>query len=161
MTGAKLLSLSMTSTAALLVAVSGPAAKSTVTGCFRCNEEFHQIYQRWQHYDAQFAVEGDPYQGNMHDMDWSTCIGAISSAGHQVYGLESFGGDALDIAVTNGSDEELLAVLTTSPNVEINLQRSALQILNEMTNEVVYHAQLPRAQLERLASALAVRNARQ
>ena len=164
MIGAKLLNLSLTSTAALLLSVSGPAPEGTESiseACFHCVEEFHQGYQRWQHWDAYFTTEGDPFQGNFHGMDWSTCIGAISSAGHQLYGLETFGGEALEVAVTNGSDDALLAVLTNSRNVEINLQRSALQIINEMTNEVVYHAKLPRSQLERLSSALGDRNVRQ
>lgn len=140
--------LSAIAAAAMLVSVSGVGAEVRGTGaveaCFHCNEEYHQGGQAWQHFDAYFTFEGDLFQGNFHSQNWSTCINAISVAGHILYGGPEQDAD-LDQALADGSDAKLLAVLVESPNVEINLQRSAIQIVDDKTAEVVYHAKLTRS----------------
>ncbi len=156
----RLLSPSAIGTVALLFSVPGTnlegGGTSTPEACFRCNEEFNQQGQSMEHWDAYFAFEGDRFQGNFHSQNWSSCIGAISVAGHILYGSpEQDEEDALDRAVAGGSNAQLLAIITTSRNVEVNLQRSAIQVIDEKTNQVMYHAKVPRSQAERLTMALA------
>ncbi len=129
--------------------------------CFKCTQTFDGSYQGYYHEDWIFGsarVDG-VFVGNMHSMDWSTCLNAISVAGHVSYG----GGDPEDLvvavqeAVSDGNVHALIGLIIADAGVELNSSRRAIQVVDVPQNRVVFQVRLSSSQYARVAKRLSDR----
>jgi hypothetical protein len=124
-------------------------------GCFRCNDEFNPETGWYQHIDIIFTFEGEFAKGLYHaHFVNGDCLYAISYSGHQRYVVFIEGLDDLEQVVQTGSTSDILALIKTRPEIRLNPDRAALEILNDSRGEVIFHAPLTRQQYERIDASL-------
>ncbi len=92
------------------------------------------------------------YQGIIHNCANLSCANAL---GHSPYAQQTMNKAAFDVAtaLAAGTESALLRVLEEHSEVELNLQRNAIQVVGD-DGTVWLHAPLQVAQGERLAAAL-------
>jgi hypothetical protein len=133
--------------------------------CYRCWEEWRSN-QYW-HYDWVAGISEYVYspmddQSGYHPQpegNWSSCLNAISVAGHRLYNLEpeeELAAVNASNALREGSDAAILALLAGEKMAVLNSDRNALQVIGRTSRDVMLSVSLPRAQVIRLSQALSV-----